>query len=408
MYVLTCTTLSMARTTGARHGNVMAKKLASAIQAIAKEAGLQATLKMLQPVQSNEVFFSLPEHVLSGVFADGHACLDIGALSNSKRPGELMRCVCSWATVEVELDAFIASIRKHAAARTEADTSASTKVGASHIEAISGGDDSVDAAPTDDPTDVPVWPGLDNVPAGTKGVFRHLIVQLPGREDAPESAWLPIFCVRGTDAKGKGGGGVGGKGVGGGDRGSVLLTLAGVHGDEFEPMAASQDLFASLNPAELTGTWLCIACAGIAGYLVADRRAPDDSKNLARCFPGDKAGTYTERAAYTITKDFFALPEVSAIIDLHSAGKVARMVTMAGYNMYVVQTYIARDAVYSNHRSLALFHLTFFPGFLVFFLPLPSSSSSSPSSSSSFRLSIKTSQRQRSSCSFLPKRKQTQ
>lgn len=371
MYVLTCTTLPMVHTTGARHGNVMAKKLASAIQAIAKEAGLQATLKMLQPVQSNEVFFSLPEHVLSGVFADGHACLDIGALSNSKRPGELMRCVCSWATVEVELDTFIASIRKHAAARTEADTSASTKVGASHIEAISGGDDSVDAAPTDDLTDVPVWPGLDNVPAGTKGVFRHLIVQLPGREDSPESAWLPIFCVRGTDAKGKGGGGGGGKGVGGGDRGSVLLTLAGVHGDEFEPMAASQDLFASLNPAELTGTWLCIACAGIAGYLVADRRAPDDSKNLARCFPGDKAGTYTERAAYTITKDFFALPEVSAIIDLHSAGKVARMVTMAGYNMYVVQTYIARDAVYSNHRSLALFHLTFFSWFSGF---LPSSS----------------------------------
>lgn len=87
MYVLTCTTLPMVHTTGARHGNAMAKKLASAIQAIAKEAGLQATLKMLQPVQSNEVFFALPEHVLSGVFADGHACLDIGALSSSKRPG---------------------------------------------------------------------------------------------------------------------------------------------------------------------------------------------------------------------------------------------------------------------------------------------------------------------------------
>ena len=209
----------------------------------------------------------------AGVFGDGHACLDIGALSNSKRPGELMRCVCSWATVETELDAFITSMRKHAVA-------AATTTDAGAPAAAEGGGGSVEMhLPTSSaeatPTSLPLWPGLNNVrssstphslaepwvgctphlmltvlcsvynvvqvPVGTKGAFRHRIVQphdaagSAGSADTAnnESEWLPIFCVRG-----------------GNPHGPVLLTLAGVHGDEFEPMAASQDLYGSLDPAK--------------------------------------------------------------------------------------------------------------------------------------------------------------
>jgi hypothetical protein len=72
----------------------------------------------------------------------------------------------------------------------------------------------------------------------------------------------------------------------------------------------------------------------VAGYLAASRVAPSDNKNLARCFPGDEDGTYTERVAFALTRDFISLPEVTAVIDLHSAGRVARMVTLVGYNLF--------------------------------------------------------------------------
>ena len=68
----------------------------------------------MQPVQTNEVFLTLPESVLAGVFSDGHACLDIGALSGTARRGELVRCVCCWATTIEEVDAFLRSVAKHA------------------------------------------------------------------------------------------------------------------------------------------------------------------------------------------------------------------------------------------------------------------------------------------------------
>ena len=68
--------------------------------------------------------------------------------------------------------------------------------------------------------------------------------------------------------------------------------------------------------------------------LQANRRAPSDGKNLARCYPGVEGGTYTERVAFTLTQDFIALPEVAAVIDLHSAGIAAALVTMVGYQLF--------------------------------------------------------------------------
>jgi threonine aldolase len=99
----------------ARHGNAMASRLAAGIEAASREFGLGQSLRITQPVQSNEVFMSLPEHVLAGIFADGHACLDIGQLSGRGRRGELVRCVCCWNTKEEEVARFLQSLRRAAA-----------------------------------------------------------------------------------------------------------------------------------------------------------------------------------------------------------------------------------------------------------------------------------------------------
>ncbi len=61
--------------------------------------------------------------------------------------------------------------------------------------------------------------------------------RIPGYSD---DYAMPIFVVRGAAD------------------GPTLLTLTGILGDEFEPMAAVQDAFGELNPKDVTGTWLCI------------------------------------------------------------------------------------------------------------------------------------------------------
>lgn len=97
----------------ARHANAMAQRLAEGIAELASAAGRAEEVRILQSVQTNEVFLTLPEAVLSGVFSDGHACLDIGALSDTARRGELLRCVCCWATTPQEVDAFLRSVARH-------------------------------------------------------------------------------------------------------------------------------------------------------------------------------------------------------------------------------------------------------------------------------------------------------
>jgi len=100
----------------ARSANSCAARLAAGVEQIgAQIGGGGEAVALLQPVQSNEVFLTLPAAVLDGVIADGHACLDIGSLAAPPlRRGELLRCVTCWATTEPEIDRFLSSVRRHA------------------------------------------------------------------------------------------------------------------------------------------------------------------------------------------------------------------------------------------------------------------------------------------------------
>ena len=170
------------------------------------------------PVGANEVFFQLPPRVLQGVFDDGHACLDIGSLTGKKPPGALIRAVCSWHTTDAHVDGFLASVRRHAA------------------EVCGIAPPAAAAAPCTLP-----W---REVAPGSKHAYRH---RVEGEGEGGE-AGLPVLVARGAKP------------------GPVLLTIAGVHGDEFEPMAAVHDLRAAgaaLEPG-LFGA--------IAGYSLRIRR----------------------------------------------------------------------------------------------------------------------------------------
>ncbi len=144
--------------------------------------------------------------------------------------------------------------------------------------------------------------------ASTRRTYHHAVDR-----DAPADRAMPVMVIRGPRD------------------GPTLLTLAGVHGDEHEPMAAVQRVFASLDPTVLTGTWVAVACCNVDAYLAADREAPTDGKNLARVFPGRADGTLTERVADCLTRDF--IRRASFVCDLHSAGRIFRMVPLAGYSL---------------------------------------------------------------------------
>jgi len=143
------------------------------------------------------------------------------------------------------------------------------------------------------------------------GVRRHY--EHPIGLDGPTDRAMPVMVVRGRRD------------------GPTLVTLAGVHGDEYEPMAAVQRTFADLDPASLTGTWVAVGCCNVDAYLSANREAGVDGKNLARVFPGRADGTLTERVAHCLTHDF--IRRASFLCDLHSAGRAYRMVPLAGYNV---------------------------------------------------------------------------
>ena len=124
--------------------------------------------------------------------------------------------------------------------------------------------------------------------------------------------------------------------------GPRLLITGGVHGDEFEPMAAAP-LVAGDRPAEIAGNDHHRA-GGERTCVSAGERTAEDEKDLARTCPGRDDGSTTERIAAALTRmihgaDFY--------IDLHTAGTVFRMLPLAGYTLH------ADEGVRERQRSMA-------------------------------------------------------
>ena len=111
--------------------------------------------------------------------------------------------------------------------------------------------------------------------------------------------------------------------------GPVVALLAGVHGDEEEGVLAVQRVGALLTERPLArGTVRSVPIAHPAAYAADRRTGPDDGLDLARCFPGDPAGTATQRLAHELTERVIRGSDL--MIDLHSAGRAYAMPMFAG------------------------------------------------------------------------------
>lgn len=112
--------------------------------------------------------------------------------------------------------------------------------------------------------------------------------------------------------------------------GPTLALLGGVHGDELEGVLAARMVADRLAGLRFRGTLVWSAPAHPAAWTADSRIGPGDGKNLARVFPGDPAGSPTERVAAHLTNTLIRGADL--LIDLHSAGRGFDMPLLAGYH----------------------------------------------------------------------------
>jgi predicted deacylase len=98
--------------------------------------------------------------------------------------------------------------------------------------------------------------------------------------------------------------------------GKVLALVAGVHGYEYPPIMALDRLREAIAPQDLAGTVILVHIANLRAF---QRRLiyynPSDWKNLNRVFPGNPAGSLSERTAHVLTEE--VIKRCDFLVDLH-------------------------------------------------------------------------------------------
>ncbi|TFG57810.1 MAG: hypothetical protein E4H35_02975 [Candidatus Aminicenantes bacterium] len=104
--------------------------------------------------------------------------------------------------------------------------------------------------------------------------------------------------------------------INGAKKGPVLALVAGVHAYEYPPILALYRLKDAIDPKTLRGTVLIVHIANLPSF---KRRTiyygPDDWKNLNRVFPGDPAGTMSQRIAAVLNEEVVKRADV--LLDMH-------------------------------------------------------------------------------------------
>src|SRR5258708_2580898 len=108
--------------------------------------------------------------------------------------------------------------------------------------------------------------------------------------------------------------------------GPHLVITGGVHGDEFEPMAAVRRLARILIPADLRGRVTLAPVVNEPAYRRCHRNA-EDGLDLARTCPGRLDGSITERIAHDLS---LLIRSADYYVDLHSGGTTLSVLPLTG------------------------------------------------------------------------------
>lgn len=116
----------------------------------------------------------------------------------------------------------------------------------------------------------------------------------------------------------------------GASAGPHLLITAGVHGDEFEPMACVRRLMSAVEPGGLRGKLTLVPVANEAAFALGTRTA-EDGLDLARTCPGKPDGSITQRTAHALST---VIRTADYYIDLHTGGTALTVLPLAGYKLH--------------------------------------------------------------------------
>lgn len=110
--------------------------------------------------------------------------------------------------------------------------------------------------------------------------------------------------------------------------GPVFTVIAGVHGAEYAPIAASHRLFRDLDPKDIRGEVRFVFIANMPAYRSRTMFVnPVDGKNLNRSFPGNPAGSHTEALAALIFDK--VLRGSDFLVDIHSGDIIEDLIPFA-------------------------------------------------------------------------------
>ncbi|MFY1045840.1 succinylglutamate desuccinylase/aspartoacylase family protein [Chryseobacterium sp. GP-SGM7] len=99
-------------------------------------------------------------------------------------------------------------------------------------------------------------------------------------------------------------------------KGAVFTIVAGIHGYEYPPIIAVQELLKEIQPENVKGSLIIIPVANVESF---QKRTPFinplDQKNLNTAFPGSENGTPTDQIAHIITKEIIS--NSTLFLDIH-------------------------------------------------------------------------------------------
>jgi predicted deacylase len=98
--------------------------------------------------------------------------------------------------------------------------------------------------------------------------------------------------------------------------GRVVAFVAGSHGTEYASIVAMQRLIGRIDPTKLAGTVIVAPLLNIASFeQMTPHLNPVDRKSMNGQYPGDAAGTQTQRALAAVVREIVAPADV--VVDLH-------------------------------------------------------------------------------------------
>jgi predicted deacylase len=129
--------------------------------------------------------------------------------------------------------------------------------------------------------------------------------------------------------------------------GKTIAAIGGTHGDEYEGPVGLKNLIRELEPASLVaGRLIVIPVLNVPAFQADQRHSPVDGKNMNRAFPGDAAGTLTDRIARFVYDEVF--PRADVVMDIHAAGAGFEIARCASFHE------LSDPALFAETRRAAL------------------------------------------------------